>query len=291
MIRFSNIAIIARPNSKHLESHVLKVAYLLLELGLTPFIDNQFELPDQLQNYSYTNIDEILPKLDLIIVIGGDGTMLSIARKLVYHDIPLIGINQGKLGFITDVSIDDVIPVLNAMIIKHEFITEERNLIVASIQRGGAEVYKNHALNDVVIYRGAMGNMIEFSMYINQEMVFSQKSDGLIFATPTGSTAYSLAAGGPILHPNSKVISIVPVCPQSMSNRPIVVNDDVNIQVNILSGTEAVIHSDGQEHLALNTGDIITIYKSESPVKLLHPQNYSYYKTLRNKLHWAKRLS
>ncbi len=291
MPKFKNIAIIARPDSKHLEEYVLQITSLLLEFGATPFVDNQFKLSKELASFQYTNIDEILPCLNLIIVIGGDGTMLSIARKLAYHDIPLIGINQGKLGFITDISVNDISSMLHAIIMKEEYTAEKRSLIVASVILNNQEIYHNHALNDVVIYRGAMGSMIEFSMFINDEMVYSQKSDGLIFSTPTGSTAYSLAAGGPILHPNSKVISIVPVCPQSMSNRPIVVNEDVYIEVNITSGNEAVIHSDGQEHLLIHNGDVIKIYKSEYPVQILHPQNYSYYKTLRNKLHWAKRVS
>lgn len=291
MHKFSNIAIIARPNSGHLEQYVLQIVALILEFGATPFVDNQFELPKDFQQYTYSDIEAVLPQLNLIIVIGGDGTMLSIARKLVQHNIPLIGINQGKLGFVTDIAIDEIAPTLKAMICQQEFIAEERSLITATIKREDQDIYHSHALNDIVLSRGAMGSMIEFSMYIDNEMVCSQKSDGLIFATPTGSTAYSLAAGGPILHPNSKVISIVPLCPQSMSNRPIVVNDDVIIQVNMISGKEAVIHSDGQEYLSINNGDVITISKSVQPIILLHPENYSYYTTLRNKLHWAKRLS
>lgn len=291
MTRFHKVAIIARPNSEHLTEQVYDLAGLLDSLGLIPFIDNSYTNKIIESRFKCCNIEEYLPQINLAIVIGGDGTLLSAGRKLVEHDIPLIGINQGKLGFMTDVAANDMIEIITEMLTTDNIIEDERNLISAKIIRDDEVVYHSLALNDVVISRGAMGSMIEFGMSIDNEFVCTQKSDGLIFSTPTGSTAYSLAAGGPILHPLSKVFSIVPICPQSMSNRPIVVNDDVEIKVQILAGAEAVIHCDGQEYSELHLGDIVEINKSQRPLRLLHPKHYSYYSTLRSKLHWAKRVS
>lgn len=291
MAIFKKIAIIARPNSQYLVQQVQELANLLHSLGFVPIIDDSFTDQKLDTAFQHCNIKESLPQIDLAIIIGGDGTLLSAGRQLVEHDIPLIGINQGKLGFMTDVAADEMLEIITEMLTDNLFTEEERNLLFAEIVRDNKIIYNSLALNDVVISRGATGSMIEFDMSIDNEFVCTQKSDGLIFATPTGSTAYSLAAGGPILHPLSKVFAIVPICPQSMSNRPIVVSDEAAIQVQILTGAEVVIHSDGQEYLELKIGDIININKSVRPLRLLHPEQYSYYRTLRNKLHWAKRLS
>jgi NAD+ kinase len=291
MAIFKKIAIIARPNSQYLIQQVQELANLLHNLGFVPIIDDSFTDQKLDTPFQHCNIKEYLPQIDLAIIIGGDGTLLSASRQLVEHDIPLIGINQGKLGFMTDVAANEMLETITEMLTANLFTEEERNLLFAEIVRDDKIIYNSLALNDVVISRGATGSMIEFDMSIDNEFVCTQKSDGLIFATPTGSTAYSLAAGGPILHPLSKVFAIVPICPQSMSNRPIVVSDEAAIQVQILTGAEVVIHSDGQEYLELKIGDIININKSVRPLRLLHPEQYSYYRTLRNKLHWAKRLS
>jgi NAD+ kinase len=291
MAIFKKIAIIARPNSQYLIQQVQELANLLHNLGFVPIIDDSFTDQKLDTPFQHCNIKEYLPQIDLAIIIGGDGTLLSASRQLVEHDIPLIGINQGKLGFMTDVAANEMLETITEMLTANLFTEEERNLLFAEIVRDDKIIYNSLALNDVVISRGATGSMIEFDMSIDNEFVCTQKSDGLIFATPTGSTAYSLAAGGPILHPLSKVFAIVPICPQSMSNRPIVVSDEAEIQVQILTGAEVVIHSDGQEYLELKIGDIININKSVRPLRLLHPEQYSYYRTLRNKLHWAKRLS
>lgn len=291
MGKFKKVAIIARPNSEHLTRHVHDLADLLHELGVVSFIDNGFTNHKTHEHYNYCKLDEYLPQINLAIVIGGDGTLLAAGRKVVEHDIPLIGINQGKLGFMTDIAIDDMLPTIRAMLTQNEFSEDERNLLSVNIIREDQHIYHALALNDIVMSRGAMGTMIEFGVSIDHEFVYTQKSDGLIFATPTGSTAYALAAGGPILHPLSKVFAIVPICPQSMANRPIVVNDDVTIQVLVLTGAESVIHCDGQEFFELKIGDTIQINKSLRPLRLLHPTQHSYYRTLRNKLHWAKRLS
>lgn len=294
MSKFNKIAIIARPDSIHLINSIHELADMLEMMGVVVFIDNKFLGNNTIlsHTYNYCNINnDNLPEIDLAIIIGGDGTLLSAARKLVAHNIPLIGINQGKLGFMTDIPAENMLETVKELIISPEIIEDERRLLSASIVRNDIVVYQSLALNDFVISRGLLGSMIELSITIDSEFVCTQKSDGLIISTPTGSTAYALASGGPILHPSSKAIAIVPICPQSMANRPIVVSDSSEIQITTLSKTEAVIHSDGQESFTIHPNDFITINKSILPLKLLHSKNYSYYRTLRNKLHWAKRLS
>ena len=254
-------------------------------------------IPHDISNYpSHQHLFTLLNHfdfsvLDMIVVLGGDGTILSVARNVVDHQIPIIGINQGKLGFMTDIVADNMLESLGEILIEHQYQLEWRTLLHAKILRDGNYCYGAIALNDVVISRGATGNMIEFDIIINGQFVLSQKSDGVIFATPTGSTAYSLAAGGPIMQPTTNVFSIVPICPQSLSNRPLVVNDDVQIEF-ILTVTNATkIHFDGQICFDLQLNDKIILSKHHKQSFLIHPNNYNYYRTLRKKLAWSKRVS
>ena len=227
--------------------------------------------------------------IDLAIVLGGDGTLLSIARLLVPHRIPLIGINQGRLGFLTDIPLarmlEDVDDILSG-----NYVEESRIVLESTVLREEAEINNSLALNDVVLSRGSVGAMIEFEVFINQQFVYSQRSDGLILSTPTGSTAYSLAAGGPILHPSLPVMTLVPICPQSMSNRPIVVGDHVHIELLLTHGLDSRIHFDGQTHCQLVEMDRICIRRYHRALTILHPKNYHYYDMLRQKLHWGERL-
>lgn len=292
MLNFQKVAIIARPDSIHLTNSIHELADMLEMMGITTFIDNNFLGSNQLNtSYKYCKVDDFLSEIELAIIIGGDGTLLAAARKLVSHNIPIIGINHGNLGFMTDIPANDMLETVKELLENHDNDIDERNLISANVIRNNNIIYNSLALNDFVISRGLLSSMIEISISIDNEFVCTQKSDGLIITTPTGSTAYALASGGPILHPASKSIAIVPICPQSMSNRPIVVSDNSEIQIMMLSKTEAVVHSDGQESFTILPNDLISIHKSNLPLRLLHAKNYSYYRTLRNKLHWAKRLS
>ena len=291
MANFTHIAIIGRRNSPHLLEHVTRLANFLQQTGCVVYVDSN--LADEI-DCSACKIGELsqwVSLIDLAIIVGGDGTMLSAGRELVNHNIPIIGVNQGRLGFMTDIAIDDMLSVIQEILIKRNYIHEERSLLSAQVIRCGKFVYQSLALNDIVISRGAIGSMIEFEMSINNEFVHSQKSDGVIFSTPTGSTAYSLAAGGPILHPCSNVFSIVPICPQSMSNRPLVISDNLIIELILVKDTPTIIHYDGQDYFDLQLGDQIIITKAKRPLKLLHPGSYNYYRTLRTKLDWAKRVS
>jgi NAD+ kinase len=250
-------------------------------------VANDFYCP----GYRCGKLADWIDAIDLAIIIGGDGTMLSVGRQIVNHGIPIMGINQGRLGFMTDISADEMLPIIKDMLMMREYVEEERTLLSAQVIRDGKFVYNDLALNDIVISRGAKGSMIEFEMSINNAFVQTQKSDGVIFSTPTGSTAYSLAAGGAILHTDAKVFSIVPICPQSMSNRPIVISDDAEIELTITRDTTTIIHYDGQEYFDLAKNDKVVISKSKRPLRLLHPMSYNYFNTLRTKLDWAKRVS
>lgn len=291
MANFTNIAIIGRRNSAHLIEQVTRLADSLHEIGCKIFLDSNISPELDSQEYNFGAITQWIDLIDIAIVIGGDGTMLSAGREIVNHGVPIVGINQGKLGFMTDIAIDDMLPAVHDIVVHRNYSVEERSLLAAQVVRSGKFVYQSMALNDIVISRGAIGSMIEFEMSINNEFVHSQKSDGVIFSTPTGSTAYSLAAGGPILHPHSKVFSIVPICPQSMSNRPLVLSDDVIIDLTLVKDTPTIIHYDGQEYFDLMLNDQIIISKAKRPLKLLHPASYNYYHTLRTKLDWSKRVS
>lgn len=291
MANFTNVAIIGRRNSEYLVEQVTMLSRFLHSIGCKAYIDSSVSGELDCSGYKCGDLQEWLDIIDLAIIIGGDGTMLSAGREIVNHNIPIVGINQGRLGFMTDIAIEDMIQAVSDILVERKYRQEERTLLSAQVLREGKFVYQSLALNDIVISRGEIGSMIEFEMSVNNEFVHSQKSDGVIFSTPTGSTAYSLAAGGPILHPDSRVFSIVPICPQSMSNRPIVLSDDVVIELIIVKDTPTIIHYDGQEYTDLQYLDKIVISKAKRPLKLLHPIGYNYYHTLRTKLDWSKRVS
>ena len=219
------------------------------------------------------------------IVMGGDGTMLGIARQLAPYDVPLIGINQGRLGFMTDIPIERMLPVLDELLSGHSQ-GEKRTLLQASVQREGVAIAGGMAVNDVVVSRGAGAGMVELKVTVDGRFMYNQRSDGLIIATPTGSTAYALSAGGPLLHPSLGGIVLVPIAPHALSNRPIVIPDSSRIVVEIVSGRDVSVNFDMQTFASLAHGDQIVIERSPNSITFLHPQGWSYYDTLREKLHW-----
>jgi NAD+ kinase len=219
------------------------------------------------------------------IVMGGDGTMLGIARQLAPYEVPLIGINQGRLGFMTDIPLERMIPVLDD-ILRGKSKAEKRTLLEGRVMRAGAIIVRGLAVNDVVVARGAGTGMVELKVTVDGHFMYNQRSDGLIVATPTGSTAYALSAGGPLLHPSLSGIGLVPIAPHALSNRPIVVPDSSEIVVEIVSGRDVSINFDMQTFASLAHGDQITISRSPNCITFLHPEGWSYYDTLREKLHW-----
>ena len=225
----------------------------------------------------------------LVMVMGGDGTFLSVARKIAPFNVPIIGLNLGRLGFLTQVPLENLRDDLRNML-TGKYLPEDLILLESQVVRDGATIKQSLALNDVVFSRGGLGQMIEFEVFINRQFVYTQRSDGLIVSTPTGSTAYSLAAGGPILQSAMHALALVPICPQSMTNRPIVISDTCEIEVVITKGMDARVHFDGQSVLDLQKLDRISIRRYRNTLRVLHPADYNYYKTLRTKLHWGEQL-
>ncbi|RYY82348.1 MAG: NAD kinase, partial [Comamonadaceae bacterium] len=222
---------------------------------------------------------------DLGLVVGGDGTMLGIGRQLARHGVPLIGINQGRLGFITDIPLDQYRTVLPAMF-AGEYVKDERTLMHAHVVRDGKCVFEALAMNDVVVNRGATSGMVELRVEVDGHFVANQRADGLIVATPTGSTAYALSAGGPMLHPSNPGWVLVPIAPHTLSNRPLVLPDAVEVVIELVSGRDASANFDMQSLASLVHGDRITVRSSEHKVRFLHPKGWTYFDTLRRKLHW-----
>ena len=225
--------------------------------------------------------------IDLAIVVGGDGTMLGIARELAPSGVPVIGINHGRLGFMTDIPLDRWTEALAAILDGH-YEAEERTLLDARVLRDPDSLvpFEARALNDVVVGRGLVGRMLELNVEVDGKFMYTQRADGLIIATPTGSTAYALSANGPILHPQLSGIVLVPVAPQALSNRPIVLPDTCTVTVRIGDETDARVSCDMQTFSDLHPGDRIVIQRSAHRTRFLHPSGYSYFATLRGKLAW-----
>lgn len=238
----------------------------------------------KLQDYQTMSLEKIGRSADVAIVMGGDGTMLSVARNLIEDDVPLVGINRGRFGFLTDLRAEDMLTEIDK-ILAGEFIKEPRMLLTTQVLRGGQMLHSGYALNDVVIKSGL--RLIELEVEIDRQFVYKQRSDGLILSTPTGTTAYALSAGGPILHPNLEAISLVPICPHTLSNRPIAVNSSSKIEVTLVQFSEAHLSIDGQVQIDLEIGDKIAVRRAEKNIFLLHPANYCYFDMLRNKLNWG----
>jgi NAD+ kinase len=225
---------------------------------------------------------------DLAIVVGGDGTLLNAARSLADTGCAVLGVNLGRLGFLVDVSPEDMDTQLNS-ILGGDFIEEPRTLLHAMVTRDGEPVDESTALNDVVINKKDIARMIELDTWIDGHFLNRNRSDGLIVATPTGSTAYALSGGGPILHPSLDAITLVPICPHTLSNRPIVINHDSRIEIVIHEGTlQAQISCDGQVNLTLDPGDRVTVRRHDHDLRLLHPPGHDYFDVLRKKLRWSE---
>ena len=238
-----------------------------------------------ISGYRVLNVRSIGEQCDLGLVVGGDGTMLSVGRELAHFGVPLIGINQGRLGFVTDIPLGTFKATLAPML-HGEFEEDHRSLMHARVLRGGHCVFDALAMNDVVVNRGATSGMVELRVEVDGHFVANQRADGLIIATPTGSTAYSLSAGGPILHPSIPGWVLVPIAPHTLSNRPIVLANATEIAIKVVAGRDASASFDTQSLASLLHGDRIVVTRSKHHVRFLHPKGWSYFDTLRQKLHW-----
>ena len=244
------------------------------------------------QNYNLYLDNECLKKsCDLIIVIGGDGSFLSAARTIIDANVPILGIHKGRLGFLADLNFDKIKSSLMA-ILSGKYIEERRSLLQASVvPTNNKKISKNCALNDIVFFNGKIPRLMEFEIFIDKQFVLQLRADGLIIATPTGSTAYSLSAGGPILYPTLRVFNLVPMSPHTLSSRPLVINENSNIQLKLLdhpNNTDCGLSFDGQNYVKLNISDQIIITKYPTELRLIHPVKYNYFTMLREKLGWSK---
>lgn len=282
---FKHVAIFGKPRAEGIREPLEAIARIVEEKGLVPMFDAATRDLVGLKEYPGFTIEAIARDADVGVVLGGDGTLLGIARELSRHRIPLIGINHGRLGFMTDIALGQMPEVLSAML-DGRYETDRRALLEAQILREGATIFQARAFNDVVVSRGGSGGMVEFTVRVDGITIYNQRADGLILATPTGSTAYALSANGPILHPSLAGLVLVPVAPQTLSNRPIALPDGVVVEIEITDDRDAAAHFDMQSFSLLAPGDIVRTQRSVDDIALLHPIGYNYFETLRQKLHW-----
>ena len=283
--QFHHVALIGKYHAHGSRSALESIAHFLNAQGCDVAIEKDTANNTGLTQFPILDVPSIGAHCDLGLVVGGDGTMLGIGRLLAQFGVPLIGINQGRLGFITDIAFEHYQTVLGPML-RGEFEEDRRWMMQAKVVRDGRCVFNATAMNDVVVNRGATAGMVELRVEVDGRFVANQRADGLIIASPTGSTAYALSAGGPLLHPSIAGWVLVPIAPHTLSNRPIVLSDSGEITVEIVAGRDASANFDMQSLATLLHGDRITVRRSEYQMVFLHPKGWSYFDTLRRKLHW-----
>ncbi|HET9977834.1 MAG TPA: NAD kinase [Burkholderiaceae bacterium] len=282
---FRHAAIVGKPQAQGLRALIDELARFLHDSRLDVSLEHHTAEATGLAEHGALTPAEIGKQCDVAIVVGGDGTMLGIARELARFDIPLIGINQGRLGFITDVPVGQFKEALAPML-AGDYAEEHRAMLDAGVWRDGECIFSGLSMNDVVVSRGATAGMVELRVDIGEEFVANLRADGLIVASPTGSTAYALSAGGPILHPGIGGWVLVPIASHTLSNRPIVLPDHEEIRITIVAGKDASANFDMQSLASLLHGDQVRMRRSAQRVRFLHPKGWSYYATLRRKLRW-----
>lgn len=283
--RFRHAALVGKYQAQGIRGELEEIAHFLVRQGLEVSLERQTALNTGIDGFDALTVDELGRDCDFAVVVGGDGTMLGIARQLARFNTPLVGINQGRLGFITDINIAQFAEAL-APIIAGDYIEERRTMLEGGVWRDELAIFEGYAMNDVVVSRGAAASMVELRVDIGDEFVANFRSDGLIIGSPTGSTAYALSAGGPILHPGIAGWVLVPIASHDLSNRPIVLPDTGEISIEIVAARDASVSFDMQSLASLLHGDRIRVRRSANQVRFLHPQGWSYYATLRRKLHW-----
>lgn len=286
------IALVGKYHSREVADALVELAEYLQQRGVAIFIEREtaehIGRHFDLGRWVVCGFNDIGAHADIAIVLGGDGTMLNAARRLGRYKVPLVGVNQGRLGFMTDIAREDMLASMDDLL-DGKFLSENRLLLDAEVVRDGREIGAGQALNDIVVDKGAIGRMIEFELFIDGEFIYKLRSDGIIVSTPTGSTAYALSAGGPILHPTLTGIALVPLYPHALTNRPVIVNDRVEIVLHVTHAEDPRVHFDGQVTTNLQAGDSVRLRRSDYGVCFLHPPGYSYFAMLRQKLQWSER--
>lgn len=282
---FKTVALVGKYKSPEIAEPLLKLAQFLERRKVKVLIDRLTASHLAGNKYPVLPLEELGEKADLAVVIGGDGTMLNIARTFAPYDVALVGVNQGRLGFLTDISVDTMFDTIGD-ILDGKFMAEARMLLEGEVYSGGEKVFEVLAFNDVVVSKGAKGSMLDLEVRIDGQFIYNQRADGLIVATPTGSTAYALSSGGPIVHPSLSVIALVPVSPHTLSNRPIVISSDCTVEIIVHSAPDPRAHFDSHSHFDLREGDRVVVRRYSHAISLLHPVGHSYYGMLREKLNW-----
>lgn len=287
---FEKIGIVGRSEQSGLDQTLPALLSLLQARGHEVMVESQ--LADVVVGeFALASVDEIGQRVDLVIVVGGDGSLLSAARTLAKYDTPVLGVNRGRLGFLTDILPDEMEQQIPPVLEGH-YESDNRFLLDAKLMRDGELLDAGDALNDVVVNSGNTAQMIEYELYINDTFVYRQRADGLIISTPTGSTAYSLSGGGPIMHPSLDAMVLVPMFPHALSSRPIVVDGNSQIRLDILDRNRIhpPVTCDGQLHMMAQPGDSVFITKNPYTLTLLHPLEHSFYASCRDKLRWSNAL-
>ena len=285
MTTFSTIGLFSKNNDDRISVALKTLHDFFKKYNFPVYVD---KTSSEFLGLKASDNKEIVANIDIAIVVGGDGTLLKIGRFLSEYDIPIIGINLGRLGFLVDISPDQITSQLHH-IFNGKYICEPRSLLCAKAYRGDKLLGKGSALNDVVVHVRNDIRMIEFNTHIDGKFVNRQRADGIVVATPTGSTAYSLSGGGPILHPSLDAVVLVPICPHTLSSRPIVVSNRGVIEISLCESrsVDARVSFDGQANIELLAGDTIVISQAKHKLVLIHPEEYDYYTILRNKLGWS----
>jgi NAD+ kinase len=288
---FKRIGLIGKLGDTAVTRSIGRIARHLAHHGHEVLLDNAVDIADLDAPLAQHDIAGLGQRCDLVIVIGGDGTLLNAGRTLVNSNVPVMGVNLGRLGFLVDVAPDDL-ALLDDMLSGH-YIEEERLLVEAHVVAEGRDIRTGTALNDVVIHKWNTPRMIEYEVYIDGRFVNRQRSDGLIVATPTGSTAYAMSAGGPILYPAIEALVVTPICPHTLSNRPLVVDANAKLEIFVIDGTphNAKVTCDGQDELGATLDGHVVIERKQQALRLIHPANYDYFNLLRAKLQWSGTLT
>ena len=292
MPHFQKIGIYANNGTSHVRSAITKLEASLDDFGCGVFFEKTSSTNVGISKDTTLSIDDFCAEIDLCVVVGGDGSMLSACRKMAFSKVPLLGVNLGRLGFLTDISPNEIenlfFPVLQG-----DFKSSTRFLLEASVYRNSRLIGADIAVNDIALHPGMAVKMMSFELNVDGEFVYSQSSDGLIVASPTGSTAYSLSAGGPLVYPTLNAMVVVPMNPHTLSSRPIVLDSAsvIDITVSETNKLNPVVTCDGQNDIVTMPGDVITISRYKDEITLIHPQNSNFYDACRSKLGWGSKLS
>jgi NAD+ kinase len=284
MNKFTKVCIVGKYRSTEVSEPIHQLMSFFQAENISYKVDSETAAELGLVDVDSTDVEVAAAWADLVVVVGGDGTLLSLARSVATHKVPLLGINLGRLGFLADISLSDMVESLRS-VVRGEYEIDSRVLLETQIGgRGGSEVW---ALNDISIGKGHGGGLMQMEVLIDGRLAYNLRSDGLVISTPTGSTAYALSAGGPIIAPSIDCMLLVPVCPHTLSNRPIVIPGDSSVTIKVTGATDARVHIDSHTSLDIVEGEQLSISAAKEKVQLVHPLGHDYFATLREKLRWA----